>query len=143
MRRLAPILVVLAGCYDPEALDCTVACSAANECTDGHVCGSDGFCASASAAGHCGGPDGGTVSSLVALKVTLEGPGKVTIEGVGLCDDHDPCTYSVRNGMALELRAAANNDKEFVEWTGACSGSSSTCVLTPVTGMTQVGAKFE
>jgi hypothetical protein len=144
LKALAFVAVALAGCYSPETLDCTVACSAANECTDGQVCGSDGFCASPAAAGHCGGPDGGMVSSLVALSVTLQGPGKVTIDGVGVCDDHDPCTFSVRTGMALELRASpSNDDKEFVQWTGACSGSSTTCALTPVMGMTQVGAKFE
>jgi hypothetical protein len=143
LKAIAFIAAALAGCYSPEALDCTISCSAANECTDGQVCGSDGFCASPSAAGHCGGPDGGVTSSLVALKVTLDGPGNVSVEGVGLCDEHDPCTYSVRNGSPLELRASANKDKEFVEWTGACSGSSSTCTLTPVTAMTQVGAKFE
>ena len=147
LRALAVLSVVLAGCYDPDALDCTVSCSAANECADGQVCGSDGFCASVSAAGHCGGPDGGTASSLVSLHVTIDGPGKVSIDGIGVCDsdtaEHGGCTWSVPRAMTLSLKADPKHDHEFDAWTEGCSGDKATCALTPVTALTQVGAKFQ
>ena len=147
MKALVASTLLLASCYSPEALDCTVTCAAASECAEGQVCGSDGFCAAPSVAGHCGGPDGGMVSSLVSLRVRLEGPGKVTVDEVGLCDsetaDSKACMFSVHKGVALHLKAQAKHDREFVEWTIGCSGSDETCSLTPVTGLTEVGAKFE
>jgi hypothetical protein len=146
LKALALLSLVLAGCYSPEALDCTVTCNAADECADGQVCGSDGFCAAPAAAGHCGGPDGGVASSLLSLHIAIDGPGKVSIDGVGVCDsdtEQDGCTWSVQTGISLSLKAQAKHDHEFVEWTVGCSGTSSSCALTPVMGLTQVGAKFQ
>ncbi|HUS30230.1 MAG TPA: hypothetical protein VMZ53_17100 [Kofleriaceae bacterium] len=145
MKAFAVAALLLASCYSPEALDCTVSCSASDACGDGQVCGSDGFCADPAVAGHCGGPDGGMPSSLVSLRVMIDGPGKVTVETVGLCDEggRDGCMFSVQNGRSLQLKAQAKSDKEFVGWMGACSGSSTTCTLTPVAALTQVGARFE
>lgn len=147
MKALALVGLALVGCYDPKAVDCTISCAAANECADGQVCGSDGFCASPSAAGHCGGPDGGTPPSLVSLVITIAGPGKVTIDGVGLCDSdtaqNGACMFSVRAGTVLTLVAAPLGDKDFQEWSAACHGKDATCMLTPVMALTQVGAKFD
>jgi hypothetical protein len=148
LRSLAALALALAGCYSPDALDCTVACAAANDCADGQVCGSDGFCAAPSVAGHCGGPDGGMPSQLASLRVTIQGAGKIRIDSVGVCDSEtahdDACEFSVPAGMSISLQADANGEHEFRGWSGACAGtSSSSCTLTPVMGLTQVGAKFE
>jgi hypothetical protein len=87
------------------------------------------------------------VSTLVALRVTLAGPGKVTIDSVGLCDSEsaetNACMFSVQNGVTLSLKAQAKHDREFEAWSGGCSGSDESCSLTPVTSLTEVGAKFE
>src|SRR4051812_37357316 len=99
MRRFLPsfffVTALAAGCYDPQEVDCTVSCAAANECAQGQVCGTDGFCAAPGIAGHCGGPDGGT--QRVSLRVAIDGPGKISIDGVGSCDDMAPnhaCVFS-------------------------------------------------
>jgi hypothetical protein len=147
LKSAALLCLALVGCYDPEAVDCTVSCSAANDCASGQVCGSDGFCASPSAAGHCGGPDGGAPPSIVSLRVSIAGHGKVTIDGVGVCDSdvaHDgACMFSVRAGTTLSLVAAAAGDRDFKEWTEGCHGADVTCSLAPVMPLTQVSAKFE
>lgn len=143
--KAALAFLALAACYDPAAVDCTVSCAAATECARGQVCGSDGFCAAPSVAGHCGGPDGGMTSELAMLKISLEGPGKVAIEGVGTCDSDtaDMCSFSVPTGTSLSLKASPKKDHEFVEWSGGCAGTSTSCVLNAVMALTQIGAKFE
>jgi hypothetical protein len=136
---------VLAGCYAPEAQDCTVSCKATDSCAAGQVCGSDGLCASPEVAGHCNGVDGGI--PLVSLRITIEGHGKVNIDGVGGCDSDSEsegkCTFAVPANLPRDLKAIANQDRVFVAWTSTCVGTSPTCTLTPVMLLTQVGAKFE
>src|SRR5262245_19208695 len=53
--RVALVVAVVldAGCYRPSLRDCTVQCSNARECGGGQICGSDGWCATPAAAGHC------------------------------------------------------------------------------------------
>jgi hypothetical protein len=51
--------------------------------------------------------------------------------------------FAVLENVMQKLKAVENNDREFVSWTSTCSGSSSTCTVTPVTSLTQVGARFE
>jgi hypothetical protein len=46
-------VVVVAGCYGPAVRDCTITCATGDRCAPGQVCGSDGWCASPSVAGHC------------------------------------------------------------------------------------------
>lgn len=145
---MRPVLLcaLLAGCYEPDAVNCTIECSAPNECTDGQVCGSDGFCAEPDVAGMCN-ANHNDAPETVALAITIEGHGKVSIEQVGMCDSESPsaglCTFSVMPGVAQQLKAVENKDREFVSWTATCSGTSETCRLTPVMALTQVGAKFE
>jgi hypothetical protein len=144
MLRLALLSTLLAACYEPDAVDCTVECAAAGDCADGQVCGPDHFCAAPDVAGMCNVSD---EPQMVSLVVTITGHGKVSIDKVGNCDSESPsqgnCTFTVTPGVMQQLKAVENSEREFISWTETCSGSSATCALTPVMALTQVGAKFE
>lgn len=146
MRLAAALCVALAACYSPEEHDCTVECSGVNDCGEGQICGGDGYCASPGLAGQCM-PSDDHASQMKMLNVVIEGQGKVSIEGVGSCDSEGPmagnCTFPVATGVALQINAVENKDREFVSWTATCSGTVRTCTLTPVMALTQVGAKFQ
>ncbi len=145
MKRLAVAAAVLAGCYAPDARDCTVSCGASSQCLSGQVCGSDGFCAAPQVAGHCSPID--AAPQEVDLTITIAGSGRVTVETVGTCDDsapHHACTFRVAASTPRTLDAIAKDeDHPFVSWSEGCAGSSATCTLVPVTSPTQVGAKFQ
>ena len=51
------------------------------------------------------------------------------------------CSNSYVSGTSVTLTATANSDSTFVGWGGACSGSSSTCVVT-MSAATSVTATF-
>jgi hypothetical protein len=142
----AALILVVAACYDPESINCTVSCAAADECAEGQVCGSDGLCAAPDVAGHCNGTDAGTNADVVMLRIVIEGQGKVTIEGTGLCDsdvaDNGTCLFSVTSGIARELRASGHHGAKFAGWSSGCRGSNSSCAITPVMSLTLVGARF-
>lgn len=145
MKRSVLALATLAGClfaaacYDPATTDCTVTCQAADDCAKGQTCGSDGFCASPDVAGECVEP--------VELSIEIEGDGSVAIAGIGDCNsrtapDHR-CIYLVPPNQERALSATPNGDKDFKHWTSTCVGETAMCVVTPVTDLTRVGAKFE
>lgn len=142
MRAFAALCTLLAACYEPDVVDCTVECDGPDACADGQLCGSDGFCASADIAGTCTAMLGDVV-----LMVSIEGRGKVEIEKVGTCDSEGPtagaCMFSVAPNIARQLKAIENDDREFISWTSTCSGSTTSCSVTPVMALTQVGAKFQ
>jgi hypothetical protein len=52
-RGALVVAVALAGCYEPQVRDCTIACSFATDCADGQTCGGDGWCAAPDVAGSC------------------------------------------------------------------------------------------
>ncbi len=145
MTRALLTSVLLAGCYSPDARDCTVSCAASSQCLAGQVCGADGFCAAPKVAGHCSPIDAAPAE--VMLSITIEGSGSVTIETVGTCDDsapHHTCTFPVTAHTLRVLDAIAKDeDHPFASWSQACTGSAATCSLVPVTSPTQVGAKFQ
>ncbi|MDQ3298581.1 MAG: hypothetical protein M3619_18500 [Myxococcota bacterium] len=123
-------------CYAPEVSDCTVTCTtSAAKCAADQVCGSDGYCAAPEVAGQCEG--GG--STMVALRIVIEGGGRVTVKGIGECrsDAGGDCTWQLEPARSIEL--SANGD--LAQWTSGCSGSASTCLLAP-TSATIVGARF-
>jgi hypothetical protein len=132
-------IAMLVGCYDPETVDCTVTCTAADECASDQVCGSDGFCAAPEVAGQCVAP--------VALEIKIDGDGTVSLADVGDCDSRTAkdrtCTFMVTPNQRRQLSAMPNGDKDFKEWSAACAGETATCEVTPVTDVTRVGAKFE
>jgi len=130
---------LLGGCYDPATPDCTITCRGSDECAGGQTCGSDGYCAAPDVAGGCVAP--------VALEIVIEGDGIVTLAEIGECDSRsatdDRCIYMVTPNQPRQLSAMPNGDEEFKQWTASCEGETATCVITPVTDVTRVGAKFE
>jgi hypothetical protein len=146
MTRALLTAALLAGCYAPDARDCTVTCAASSQCLQGQVCGTDGFCAAPKAAGHCSTID--AAAPEVSLVITIEGSGRVTIETVGSCDGdtapHHTCMFAVASNTPRVLDAIAKDeDHPFQSWSQACAGSGMTCAMTPVSSPTQVGAKFQ
>ena len=146
MRAFAALCALLAACYEPDTVDCTVECAAANDCADGQQCGSDGFCASPEVAGTCRANQNGEPQSVV-LMIAIEGRGKVEIDKVGMCDSAGPsagvCMFSVMPNVVQKIKAVENDDREFISWTSTCNGTSTSCSVTPVMALTQVGAKFQ
>ena len=53
------------------------------------------------------------------------------------------CMFSVMPNVAQQIKAIENEDREFISWTSTCNGTSTTCSVTPVMALTQVGAKFQ
>ncbi len=146
MARALVTSFVLAGCYSPDARDCTVTCTAAAQCVAGQTCGADGFCAAPSVAGHCSRLD--AAAQQIALAITIQGSGRVTVDSVGTCDadtaPHQTCTFVVpANALRVLDAIASDQDQAFVTWTQACAGSQPTCALVPVMSPTHVGAKFQ
>lgn len=143
MKSLTALLALLAACYEPEAVDCTVTCSGVGDCAEGQICGSDGLCAAPELAGHCMASEIDE-PQMVTLAIAIEGDGKVTVGEIGTCDDEDGvCMFTVRAGLAYQLKAVEKDDREFISWTQSCSGTDATCSVVPVTALTQVGAKFQ
>jgi hypothetical protein len=83
----------------------------------------------------------------VLLMVSIEGHGKVSVDKVGMCDSDAPsagaCMFSVAPNIARQVKAIESKDREFISWTSTCSGSTTSCSVTPVMALTQVGARFE
>ncbi len=79
------------------------------------------------------------------VAVTREGSGlgKVSSSPGGvLCLSNCSSTSAAfKEGTSVTLSAAPSKNYVFTEWTGACSGSSTTCSLT-MDGFKSVGAKF-
>lgn len=156
--------VVLAGCYSPSLLDCTVSCESASDCATGQVCGADRMCASPAVAGRCAArvdaghdapghpdaaladapPDGGR---MVRLTVQIMGKGSVTVEGIGTCTSQDPdrgnCTYDVVASAPLTAQASSITTSDaFAMWSSAtCAGQGARCQFTPVLP-TVIAARF-
>jgi hypothetical protein len=141
--RAALAFIALAACYTPDKLDCTVTCNAARECAQGQVCGADGFCAAPDVAGHCSATDA-MPAQHVTLVVAISGPGTVTVDGIGTCNDDHGCMFDVPAGTQRSLVAKPEKqDKAFAGWSDACDGQPATCALVPTAPMTRVGARFE
>jgi hypothetical protein len=146
MRVCAALYTLLAACYEPEAVNCTVECAGADECADGQQCGSDGFCASPDVAGSCRANHDGESQSVV-LMIAIEGRGQVKIDDVGMCDSEGPsagaCMFEVTPNVTRQLKAIEKDEREFISWTSTCIGATTSCSVTPVMALTQVGAKFK
>lgn len=76
-----------------------------------------------------GGGGGGTGSSNVTLKVSTGNPGVVTSD-VGGINCGTACSASVASGTAITLTATPPAGKTFGSWTGACTGTATTCTVT-------------
>jgi hypothetical protein len=133
----------LVGCYSPELRDCTVTCTAPDECADDQICAA-GLCRSPDTT--CGAGSGtSTPPPKVALRVDVNGEGMVVVDGIGTCasEEHDACTWMISVGVQVRLDARSLDDGEFERWTTEnCANQDASCVLTATTA-TSVGAKFE
>jgi len=146
MKRVL-VCLALAGCYSPEARDCTVSCTAATECINGQVCGKDHLCAAPSVAGHCNAVDGSVTppdahDQDVMLVISVMGGGTVSIDDIGVCNN-DMCQFPVPPHVTRNLTASTDKpDKPFAMWMDACAGTTPTCSIVPSMN-THVGAKFQ
>ena len=168
------VAVAGAACYEPQLRDCTVACTAEADCAAGQVCGSDKLCAAPEIAGRCstlpgtagsGDRDAGVTDVMlhadaavdapppdaathVPLTITIEAKGRVTVNGIGTCDEAPPqngsCTFLVPKGQLLTATATAYPTWRFDRWTTAACASVpiNTCTFTP-TAATPLGVKFK
>jgi len=136
-------------CYSPDLRDCTVTCTGASECAASQVCTADHFCAAPEVSCEMPPmmmPDAPPPPPIDApphgdLHAKIMDKGKIEITGVGTCSED--CTYTVELDVMLELHAIPGKDREFERWTSeACTGSSETCLLTPVDPVTEVSVKF-
>lgn len=74
------------------------------------------------------------------LKVAVSGAGSVTSAPVGI-DCPAACEATFPSGSTVTLRAVPASGALFDRWTGACSGTSSTCTLT-LTAAAEAGATY-
>jgi hypothetical protein len=145
MTRIALLIWVaaLGGCYAPDLRDCTVTCTGADDCAGDQVCNDKGLCA-ADGVTCMGGSNGGTVDAAVptvTLRVTVDGEGKVVVDGIGDCSRD--CTWQVPQSAARRLEALPTGETQFDKWTTSnCSQPMNPrCTITPGSSTT-VGAKF-
>jgi hypothetical protein len=75
------------------------------------------------------------------LYVTVEGRGRVTVEGVGTCTDS--CTYTAPLTTSLTVEAVPLDEWKFDKWTqGPCIGQLATCHFS-TTFVVSLSAKFK
>ena len=153
-------------CYSPDLRDCTIACASEADCANGQICGADKLCAAPEVAGRCNmpgdaglpNPGGGNSDARIdappdaathaPVAISIEGKGRITVEGIGTCDDVAPqngeCVFVLQMHKSLTFTATAYPDWDFDRWTTAACGveSSSTCTVTPI-APTAVGVKFQ
>ncbi len=153
--------LALASCYSPSLRDCTVSCTAATDCANGQVCGSDHRCAapavscSADAAVDASPRDAAVdalppppdSSPFVTLHVHVDGSGLVSVLAVGACDSmgptHGDCMYDVIAGVPLELDATPHAGFDFDSWSGGpCDQADASCTFTPTTNV-DLHARFK
>jgi hypothetical protein len=160
MAFLIGLLLVVGACYSPDLPDCRVRCETVADCAPGqsctdHACSGTTLCpsdalppgpddaADAVDAAAIDGPPADAALGVLAVKI--EDKGSVSITGGGSCTDMAPdhtCMFGVVLGTVVTLHASPGMDRVFVMWTESCTGTNSTCLLTPTAGMTQVTAKF-
>jgi hypothetical protein len=163
LRLLCTSVAVLGlACYSPEVRDCSVRCTAVDDCAGDQHCGADGLCVSATEI-RCGDDPGGetgngsqTVIRIDAgmpndalappdgatgsLSLSVEGKGQLEVVGITSCSGR--CVISVPLALPVTIHAVPGNDFYFDRWTaGSCSDDDTTCTFSPAITMS-VGAKF-
>jgi len=82
------------------------------------------------------------IAAFFALQVASNGNGNVTSSPAGIsCNGTMGCSQSFASGTPVTLTAAANSGYSFTGWSGACSGSASSCALV-MTSALSVAATF-
>jgi hypothetical protein len=88
----------------------------------------------------CGG-DRATGVEVHTLAVVVAGTGSGIVKSSAGIDCGTICSESHAAGTAVTLTATASSGSEFGAWSGGCTGSAGTCVLT-MTAATEVTATF-
>ena len=111
-----------------------------------------GACSFAGSAPTCSGPMkapqsvGATFAAAVqndSLQVTVGGSGTVTSSPAGInCAGSTGCSQTFANGTGVTLTAMPAAGNAFSGWSGACSGSATTCTVKMNTSSMTVGATF-
>jgi len=79
--------------------------------------------------GSGGGGGGGTTTTQPTLKVSLANAGTVTSDVPGI-NCGSACTAKYDKGTIVTLTATPPAGKTFASWSGACTGTAPTCVVT-------------
>src|SRR5262249_36569119 len=146
MRMIVAALVV-GGCYDPDVRDCTVTCTRTVDCIAGQTCSAAGLCAAPgvtchSAAGDAAdaGDAGDSGDSNVELKIEIDGPGSVALDGIATCAAS--CEQLAPMAQPVTAHAIAGPKQAFDGWTTPpCVGQPATCTFVPTTP-TVIGVHF-
>src|SRR4029077_3252737 len=78
-----------------------------------------------------------------SLQVTVGGSGTVTSSPAGInCSGSTGCSQTFANGTRITLTAAPATGNAFSSWSGACSGTATTCTVTMTAPTLTVGATF-
>ncbi|MEN8176880.1 MAG: hypothetical protein ABFS23_14030, partial [Pseudomonadota bacterium] len=72
-------------------------------------------------------------SSTLALSTTISGPGSVTSSPAGLACSSGTCTANFVSNSTVTLTATPSSGATFSGWSGACTGTSSSCAVTLTT----------
>lgn len=132
---VATMLVVLAGCYQPDLERCTVHCTVGGDpCPVDMTCASDAYCHTADDTQAC-------PVETFTLSVNTAGTGTGIVTAMPDINCPPSCSETVTAGTDIQLAASANADSRFVSWGGACTGSDSGCELT-VSSNDVIGANF-
>lgn len=95
----------------------------------------------------CGGGGGDPVEvqpvvRSVAVSNTGTGTGTVTSSPAGItCGS--TCSASLSATTSIALTASAGTNSQFVEWSGACSGTTTSCTIPAGTGSVTASARFD
>jgi hypothetical protein len=71
----------------------------------------------------------GASGTKVLLKVSVQGPGKVSGGGIACGAGSNTCSAQQSQGATITLVAAPSAGATFVRWGGACSGTTPTCTV--------------
>ncbi len=131
-RCLWVVLFALGACFSPKFNDGAITCGPDDLCPPGLEC-SAGVCR-AEAVPFDAAPDSPGMVALTLVR-TGTGMGDVTSVPAGV-NCGATCVGTYPAGTMVTLTAAPLSGSTFTRWSGACSGSSTTCTLTLSTNMT-------
>jgi hypothetical protein len=78
-----------------------------------------------------------------SLQVSVGGSGTITSNPAGInCSGATGCSFTFANGTSVTLSATPGAGYSFAGWSGACSGSASSCAVTLTAATQTVGATF-
>jgi hypothetical protein len=111
----------------------TGACAGTGSCTvsvaGSMTVGAQFDTVTSSGGGGGGGSGGGSTGTTALLKISIGATGTVTSDPAGI-NCGSACQASYPKGTAVTLTATPPAGKTFASWSGACSGTATTCTVT-------------